>query len=76
MSYSKSYSGSVPYSGTVHYSASYGPSEHGGTVSGSVGYSGYVPVTVNLYVDTNPFDNSHAVACRPNTSGTTGSCVP
>ncbi len=58
MSYSKSYSGSVPYSGTVHYSASYGPSEHGGTVSGSVGYSGYVPVTVNLYVDTNPFDNS------------------
>ena len=58
MSYSKSYSGSVPYSGTVHYSASYGPSEHGGTVSGSVGYSGFVPVTVNLYVDTNPFDNS------------------
>lgn len=58
MSYSKTYTGSVYYSGTESYSHSYPASEHGGTVSGTVHYSGTVPVTVNLYVDTNPFDNS------------------
>ena len=58
MSYSKSYTGSVYYSGTESYSHSYPASEHGGTVSGTVHYSGSVPVTVNLFVDTDPFDSS------------------
>lgn len=60
MSYSKTYTGSVPYSGTVSYSCSYPASEHGGTTSGTVHYSGSVPVSVNLYVNTDPFDSSVA----------------
>ncbi len=58
MSYSKTYTGSVHYSETEYYSHSYPASESGGTVSGSVHYSGEVPVSVNLYVDTDPFDSS------------------
>ena len=58
MSYSKSYRNSVHYSGTAHYSHDYPASEHGGTVEGTVHYEGSVPVTVNLYVDTTPFDSS------------------
>lgn len=58
MSYSKTYTGSVHYSGTQHYSHNYPASQSGGTVSGTVSYSGTVPVTVNLFVDTNPFDAS------------------
>lgn len=58
MSYSKTYSGSVPYSGSVSYSYSYPASEHGGSGTGVAHYSGSVPVSVNLYVDTNPFDRS------------------
>lgn len=54
MSYSRSYSGNVPYSGTVRYS--YPASEHGG--SGTAYYSGSVPVSVFLHVDTTPFDYS------------------
>lgn len=54
MSYSRTYNGSVYYSGSV--SVSYPASEHGGTTSAS--YSGSVPVSVNLYVDTSPFDSS------------------
>lgn len=54
MSYSRTYTGSVYYSGSVD--VSYPPSEHGGTTSAS--YSGTVPVSVNLYVDTSPFDAS------------------
>lgn len=60
MSYSKTYSGSVHYSGseTVYYN--YPASEHGGSGSKTVYYSGDVPVSVNLFVDTNPFDSSVA----------------
>lgn len=54
MSYSRTYTGSVYYSGSVD--VSYPASEHGGTTSAS--YSGSVPVSVNLYVDTSPFDAS------------------
>lgn len=58
MSYSKTYHGDVHYSGSKSYTHSYPASQNGGTVSGTVNYSGTVPVTVNLYVDTNPFDSS------------------
>lgn len=58
MSYSKTYTHSVRYSGTAYYSHSYPASEHGGTIEGSVDYDGTVPVTVDLYVDTAPFDGS------------------
>ncbi len=54
MGYYKTYSRSIYYSGTV--SVSYPRSETGG--SKSVSYSGSIPVTVDLYVDTDPFDNS------------------
>lgn len=60
MSYSKTYTGAVPYSGSVRYTYSYGPSEHGGTGSGVAHYSGEVPVSVSLFVDTDPFDSSVA----------------
>lgn len=54
MSYSRTFNGSVYYSGSV--SVSYPASEHGGTTSAH--YSGSVPVSVSLYVDTSPFDSS------------------
>lgn len=60
MSYSKTYTGSVAYSGSVSYTYSYPASEHGGSGSGTAHYSGQVPVSVNLYVDTDPFDSSVA----------------
>ena len=60
MSYSKTYNGSVAYSGSVSYTYSYPASEHGGSGSGTAHYSGQVPVSVNLYVDTDPFDSSVA----------------
>ena len=43
MSYSKTYSGSVPFSGSVSYNYSYPASEHGGSGSGVAHYSGSVP---------------------------------
>lgn len=54
MSYSRNYSGSVPYHGTVSYS--YPASQNGG--SGSASYSGSVPVYVTINVNTDPFDGS------------------
>jgi hypothetical protein len=54
MSYTENYSGSVHYSGSVSYS--YPASEHGG--SGTAHYSGSVPVSVTLFVNTDPFDGS------------------
>lgn len=54
MSYSRQYQTSVHYSGTVHYR--YPASEHGGT--DSVHYDGDVPITINIDVDTTPFDRS------------------
>ena len=54
MSYSKHYSTKIHYSGTV--SCSYPASEHGG--SKRVHYDGYVPVDIDVVVDTDPFDQS------------------
>jgi hypothetical protein len=54
MSYSESYSASVPYSGSVSYS--YPASQNGG--SGTAHFSGSVPVNVTINVNTAPFDGS------------------
>lgn len=54
MSYSESYTVQVPFSGTVKYQ--YPQSEHGGT--GTVSYSGEVPVSINIDIDSDPFDKS------------------
>lgn len=74
MSYTKTYSGSVPYSGSVSYSYSYPASEHGGSGSGTAHYSGSVPVSVNLFVDTNPFDSS-VVNCSNSVQKLNGAVV-
>ena len=50
MSYTEYHSATIHYSGTV----SYPPSEHGGTKS----YSGSVPVSIAVHVDTDEFDRS------------------
>lgn len=54
MSYRRTYTEHVAYSGSK--TATYPPSKHGGVVT--VHYSGVVPVTVNIDVDTQPFDQS------------------
>ena len=54
MSYTESYTVQVPFSGTVKYQ--YPSSEHGG--NGTVSYSGEVPISLNIVVDTKPFDQS------------------
>lgn len=54
MSYTRSYTGTVPVSGAVD--VSYPPSEHGGRMS--VPYNVEVPLTFNITVDTEPFDKS------------------
>jgi len=48
MSYSRSYSASIPFSGSVSYS--YPKSDTGG--SGTAHYSGSVPVNVTINVNT------------------------
>ncbi len=54
MSYTRTYHNSVTFSGSK--TVSYPASEHGGTMT--VSYSGTVPVTTNIHVDTDPFDAS------------------
>ena len=54
MSYTEHYSTSISYSGSVSYS--YPASEHGG--SGTVHYSGSVPVNIEVEVNTLPFEES------------------
>ena len=54
MSYSKHYSTKVHYSGSVSYT--YPASERGG--HGVAHYDGYVPVDIDVEVDTDPFDRS------------------
>lgn len=62
MSYTRTYAARVHYEGSVYYSGSvhYPASEHGGwqSYSGTEYYSGNVPITVNIHVDTIPFDRS------------------
>ena len=66
MSYSETYTQKVFYSGTVRYPAS----ENGGYAS----YSGSIPVSVNLFVDTTPFDSSVS-GCASTVNVLTGSVV-
>ena len=54
MSYSERYTANVQFSGSVSYS--YPASQSGG--SGSAHYSGTVPISVVIHVDTRPFDGS------------------
>ena len=54
MSYQRSFHSSVTVSGSV--SISYPASQHGGVRSAS--YSKTVPIDINIYVDTDDFDNS------------------
>ena len=74
MSYKRSYSTTIAvhYSGTAHYS--YPASEHGG--SGSVSYSGtaYENVSVDILVDTTPFDAS-VDNCNHHVDALTGSVI-
>lgn len=66
MSYTRSYSETV--SKTID--VSWGPSENGGSKSVSVD----IPVNVNIYVDTNPFDRS-VQHCSTNVDLLTGAVV-
>ena len=62
MSYTRVVKSQVHYEGRVHYSGSvsYPASQSGGTkhYSGTEYYSGQVPITINVHVDTSPFDSS------------------
>lgn len=58
MSYSRRYSDSITVSGSKTVSVSYPASQNGGTTSATVHYTEVVPVDVNIYVDTDPFDES------------------
>ena len=64
MSYRKTYTGRVHYSGTVSYPSS----ESGGTKS----YSGSVPITISIDVDTDEFDQSVSY-CRDRVDALTAS---
>ena len=66
MSYTEYHSATIHYSGTV----SYPPSEHGGTKS----YSGSVPVSIAVHVDTNDFDRS-VNHCNASIHGLTAAVV-
>lgn len=59
MGYTRSFNKSIHVSGSV--TASYPASEHGG--SHSVYYEQTVPVTINIHVDTDPFDERIHGAC-------------
>lgn len=68
MSYSNVYNGEVYYDGYVEYS--YPPSDKGGT--GTKHYSGKVPVSWRVNVNTTPFDASIA-SCNRHLNALTGS---
>jgi len=75
MSYRQSYTEYVPYSGTVHYSGSRSCScGNSVSYSGSEGYSGSEPVTINIFVDTTPFD-AGVNSCKNSVNLLTGSIV-
>jgi hypothetical protein len=56
MSYSRSYSETITVSGSETKTISYPASENGGSTTVTVYYTEYVPVDVNIHVDTNPFE--------------------
>ena len=74
MSYTRSYSETITVSGSKTVSVPYPASERGGTTSTTVYYTEYVPVNVNINVDTDPFDAS-VDDCNTNVNLLTGSVV-
>jgi hypothetical protein len=78
MSYRRSYKEriQVDYAGSKYVTVDYPASERGGSTSVQVNYSGttYEDVTVNINVDTNPFDNSIA-GCNNTVNMLTGAVV-
>ena len=56
MSYSRSYSETITLSGSETKTVSYPASENGGSTTVTVYYTEYVPVDVNIHVDTDPFE--------------------
>jgi len=58
MSYTRNYRETITVSGSKTVSVSYPASQNGGSTSATVHYREDVPVSVNIHVDTNPFDRS------------------
>ena len=58
MSYTRNYRETITVSGSKTVSVSYPASQNGGSTSATVHYTEEVPVSVNINVDTNPFDRS------------------
>jgi hypothetical protein len=58
MSYTRNYHETIVVRGTESKTVSYPKSESGGSMTVSVNYSQTVPISVNILVDTNSFDNS------------------
>lgn len=58
MSYTRNYRETITVSGSKTVSVSYPASQNGGSTSATVHYTEEVPVSVNIHVDTNPFDKS------------------
>jgi hypothetical protein len=74
MSYSRSYSETITVSGSKTVNVSYPASQNGGTTSATVHYTEYVPVNVNIHVDTDSFDSS-VDQCNTHVNLLTGSVV-
>lgn len=74
MSYSRSYHETITVHGSKLETVSYPKSETGGTMTVKVNYTEHVPVDINIYVDTNPFDRSIGRANK-NVNLLTGSVV-
>ena len=58
MSYTRNYRETITVNGSKTVSVSYPASQNGGSTSTTVYYTEEVPVSVNIHVDTNPFDKS------------------
>ena len=58
MSYTRSYRESITVSGSESDTFSYPASENGGSKTVTIHYTKDVPVEVNIFVDTNPFERS------------------
>ncbi|HAG15195.1 MAG TPA: hypothetical protein DCG69_01540 [Bacteroidales bacterium] len=74
MSYTKHYQETITVTGSKTVSVSYPASQSGGTTSATVNYTEYVPVAVNIHVDTIPFDTS-VNNCNTNVNVLTGAVV-
>ncbi|MEY5040742.1 MAG: hypothetical protein RLZZ414_270 [Bacteroidota bacterium] len=74
MSYSRKYKETITVRGSKTINVSYPKSENGGSKSVTVDYIENVPVDVNIYVDTDPFDDS-VESCNNNVNLLTGAVV-